>query len=368
MKPIPDLHVHSVFSDGVELPSSILKRASEKNLSNIGISDHFDELLECSTVNRYIHRLFMIRHENPLLLLSVESDVKDAEEFFRIFQSYPVFDYIIFHDIKSISDINVIAKFSKKLDIPIVLGHLYIREIGGPNAVLNALKNTSLIPEVNSQHFIYLKGDFLREEINFYQEIIHQDKPLSFGSDAHTLEAIGEFSDEIKDLYKAAKLFHLSDDITQRHEKFFESVSLLEKEDPPFFTENSNLHYEDSILTHSAIDVKKALDLLNESKRTIDSNASLLGEKRLGLSIIEKVFSNNLSLRQKSFSLLENYTVSEVKHVRKWSMDSMANIYGPDLEMNNKIMVCLSELSRSKRQSTARFAQRALSRISTKIN
>jgi histidinol phosphatase-like PHP family hydrolase len=63
-----DLHMHTIFSDGVLIPSELARRAENKGLRAIGITDHGD----LSNIDFIIPRLVAVAEElNPVLSIKI---------------------------------------------------------------------------------------------------------------------------------------------------------------------------------------------------------------------------------------------------------------------------------------------------------
>ncbi len=63
-----DLHTHSIFSDGVLIPAELARRAEDKGLTAIGITDHGD----LSNLDFIIPRIVAISNElNPVLNIKI---------------------------------------------------------------------------------------------------------------------------------------------------------------------------------------------------------------------------------------------------------------------------------------------------------
>ena len=63
-----DLHTHTIFSDGVLIPSELARRAEYKGLRVIGITDHGD----LSNIDFVIPRLVAVAEElNPILNIKI---------------------------------------------------------------------------------------------------------------------------------------------------------------------------------------------------------------------------------------------------------------------------------------------------------
>lgn len=114
---LPDLHIHTIYSDGIDSPIEVVRDAKIKKIPFIGITDHFDEIIEYMDFFEYLNILKNIKDKVGFFCVSIESDVCDFETIIAEHKKNPVMDYIIVHDIKSIDEIKFVGEKAKKLQL-----------------------------------------------------------------------------------------------------------------------------------------------------------------------------------------------------------------------------------------------------------
>jgi len=92
---LPDLHVHTVYSDGLDSPQELLIDALDKKIPFVGITDHYDEIVEYMDFSKYLQVLNQLKSGFPQLLIGIESDVKDFEKLISNKSDLNLLDYVI---------------------------------------------------------------------------------------------------------------------------------------------------------------------------------------------------------------------------------------------------------------------------------
>lgn len=205
-----DLHIHSVWSDGTNSVAEIVQEAKRKNLRSIAITDHIRR--ESTYFPDYLTEIRKMVSSDLQILVGFEAKIMD-------FQG----DLDVSGEVRRMSDIQIgsVHRFpiGRKLLYPKDLDKRICQEIelelsiaairkqqmdilGHPGGM--SLKEFGEFP---MEYFHEIAAECSRNEIVFelnstYHSDIYSDLQLilkehnpyvSFGSDAHTLEAIGKW-------------------------------------------------------------------------------------------------------------------------------------------------------------------------------
>ncbi len=205
-----DLHIHSVFSDGLYSVEKIARTAIEKNLSVIGISDHFDTRKTRSIlpedIHRYLDEIERVQSLFPTeitLLKGIEIDTMDMVRKGHDITEYAWLenlDYILFEYIGNRPPFRIpldyLLALKNLIPIPVGLAHTDISEAFPEfpfNELVDVLAQSSIFVELNESY------NRPGEHFPFYRHLdTHADTlrlsrlHFTVGSDMHrSLEDLG---------------------------------------------------------------------------------------------------------------------------------------------------------------------------------
>jgi len=191
-----DLHIHSIYSDGSASVDEIARRAKEMGLKVIAIVDHSSEhrlgLDERKAKRRQVE-IEEARDRYDIEILSgVECGILPGGEI-----QIPNFEFDLviasIHDFVSVDEYydrleGCLKKFG---DIVHVLGHLHSERFGSAGRdvvrdveLIDLMIETDTAVEINTAHFA--------PPIDFLELCSGKRMKYSVGSDAHTLERVGD--------------------------------------------------------------------------------------------------------------------------------------------------------------------------------
>lgn len=348
---LPDLHVHTVYSDGLDSPKELLIEAINRKIPFIGITDHYDEILEYMDFSQYLQILARLKLINFHLLIGVESDVKDFEKLITNKSDLSLLDYVIVHDLKNLDEINFIGKKGKDCKMPIVLGHLPVKTLAEPKVLAEVLMRNNLTPELNSLHFYYLNEKDKENEFQFFSEFIKQGREISFGTDAMETTHLGTYSADIIEFAKKAKIFcPKQKKINLMRDIFPEAI------DKPYLEAKNKLKQRNLTL------FKEFNDLQTISDKLITAS-SLPGEKRAAIQIMESIYKVNPKYRTEILDNLTKSSNDKVKHVRTWTINALASIYPFDSIYQKQIEQILCSKLKDSRTAVVKVAQKNLAQL-----
>ena len=207
MKPddLMDLHIHTTFSDGYSTPTSVIEAAIAKNLKKISITDHYSTskpaLGSIDELEDYYHVITALKRKfSPQIQISVGIEVDmlsiDSLDLLKSFS----WDLILFEYVFTASNweemFKKVIKFkqSHKSDCYIGLAHTRFRRVTHSKfeQVMNSIRENEIIIELNTRYKNYLDPWFnYLDDQNWY----------SIGSDAHSLDRVGDVSEALSFLY-----------------------------------------------------------------------------------------------------------------------------------------------------------------------
>ena len=348
---LPDLHVHTVYSDGLDSPQELLIDALDKKIPFVGITDHYDEIVEYMDFSKYLQVLNQLKSGFPQLLIGIESDVKDFEKLISNKSDLNLLDYVIVHDLESLDEINFIGKKSKDCKVPIVLGHLPVKALAEPKVLAEVLMRNNLIPELNALHFHYLNEKDKEIEFEFFLEFIKHGREISFGTDTMETTHLGTYSADIIEFAKKAKIFCPKQKKTDLMSDIFP-----EAVDKPYLEAKNKLKQRNLTL------FKEFNNLQTISDKLITAS-SLPGEKRAAIQIMESVYKVNTKYRREILDNLTKSSNDKVKHVRTWTINALASIYPIDSIYQKQIELILCSKLKDSRTAVVRVAQKNLAQL-----
>lgn len=209
-----DLHNHTVWSDGVNSPREIIENAIKHKVKAVGISDHF-RTGKCHSIQpeefmAYINAVTKLKQEYAGVIevyCGIEFTIMHFESFKRI--PYTVtnqLDYFLLEYLDNLYyqkpdfDLNEIAGYLRKAQCRVGLAHTnllsianYHRDSGGLEAVLDVLKFSNIIWEINSHSDYEWFNGIVNNSRNTAEErlidgITARKIDVSVGSDTHALE------------------------------------------------------------------------------------------------------------------------------------------------------------------------------------
>ncbi len=199
-----DIHTHTRYSDGRGSIIDNLQAAEKRGLSILGISDHV-HYLTGRLRNRYLNEIERLKRGAGLILLSgVEANAllggSDVPEDMR-----KRLDYVIssVHEFVSTPEeyLSLVRDSinDEKVD---VIGHFGISfpHIGQPE--WEELLDLINLAEEKGKAF-EISGWYRVPDVEFVRECIKRGVKISFGSDAHGPERVGDISWSIKVFRKA---------------------------------------------------------------------------------------------------------------------------------------------------------------------
>ncbi|NPA47485.1 MAG: PHP domain-containing protein [Thermococci archaeon] len=199
-----DLHTHTTYSDGRGEPLQNIEAAERRGLSFLGISDHV-QCLTGRSQGRYLTELMELRKEADLtLLIGVEANAmpggSDVPGEMR-----KKLDYVIssVHNVvDSPEEYLSLVRDSltdEKVDI---IGHFGISfpNVGWPS--WEELVELIKLAEENGKAF-EISSWYRVPELDFIKECVRRGVQLSFGSDAHRPDRVGDVSWSVKMFRKA---------------------------------------------------------------------------------------------------------------------------------------------------------------------
>ncbi|MHA1207032.1 MAG: PHP domain-containing protein [Candidatus Hodarchaeales archaeon] len=201
-----DLHIHTTFSDGFSAPINVIQTAVAKNLKHICITDHYsnskpalntlDELREYHQIITKLKRKFSTQIQ---ISVGIEVDLLSISSLDDL-QTIP-WDLILFEYVFAVSNwkenFKKVIKFkqNRKSDFYIGLAHTRFSRVTHSefDQVMTSIRENEIIIELNTryQNFVDRWFSYLDEQ-NWY----------SIGSDAHSLDRIGDVSGALSFLYK----------------------------------------------------------------------------------------------------------------------------------------------------------------------
>ncbi len=191
-----DLHIHSIYSDGSAKVDEIARRAKEMGLKVIAIVDHSVEHrlgMDESKAKRRQEEIEEAMDRYDIKILSgIECGILPDGEI-----QLPDFDFDIIiasiHDFLSIDEYysRITRCLEKFGDVVDVLGHLHSERFGsaGRDYVLDVelidlMLETDTAVEINTSH--------MSPPIDFLEMCSGKPLKYSIGSDAHTLDRVGD--------------------------------------------------------------------------------------------------------------------------------------------------------------------------------
>ncbi len=190
-----DLHIHTNYSDGYSTPLSVIKTAVTKKLKRICITDHYSHykpaLNSIDELDNYYQNLTELNRKFAQIDVSIgiEVDLLSVNSLENL-NTIP-WDLVLFEYVFIVSDWeetfkNIIKfKHSCKSDINIGLAHTRFSRVTHSKfeQVMSSIRENEIIIELNTRYKNYNDTWF---------SYLDEDNWYSIGSDAHSLERIGD--------------------------------------------------------------------------------------------------------------------------------------------------------------------------------
>jgi len=200
-----DLHIHTTFSDGYSTPTSVIEKAIAKNLKHICITDHYstskpalgtrDELENYHQILTELKREFSSKIH---VSVGIEVDLLSISSLDML--KTISWDLVLFEYVFTASNweetFKKVIKFKQccKSDYNVGLAHTRFSRVTHSKFehVMNSIRENEIIIELNTRYKNYLDTWFnYLDDQNWY----------SIGSDAHSLDRVGDVSGALAFLY-----------------------------------------------------------------------------------------------------------------------------------------------------------------------
>ena len=193
-----DLHIHTTYSDGYSSALKVIESAITKNLNQICITDHYSQwkpaLNTFSDLETYYNDLIELRKKftNIRVGIGIEVDLLSVGILDDLFE-FP-WDLILFEYVFIVSNweemFKNIIKLKHRSECNIGLAHTRFNRITHSKfeQVFTSIRENEIIIELNTRYKNYNDRWFsYLDELNWF----------SIGSDAHSLEQIGDVGDAL---------------------------------------------------------------------------------------------------------------------------------------------------------------------------
>jgi len=337
---LPDLHIHTTHSDGIDSPAEVIRSAAYNKVPVVGFADHFEEVLVYSSFSRYLKEVSAAKKTSLCRVLTgIEVDVPDADAFLDEYCKNPLYDYVIFHEIKDVDEISTVGEVCKKIKIPVVLGHLDVANLAPSKELAQAVMDNKLVPEINQLHFSFLSKEEMETEVEFFSEFLKLNYPVSIGTDAMDSNAVGVYSESVKKLANGAKFFVQNEKTPEVCSLFLDNVvnnigasnkvwSAVKEKTP---LERINL--KGDFLSVKEVVRSGSVQPLGDGRAAFESAATVLkasvslpGEKKAALNVLGFLYNKFPSLRNNIIGAMEPAAEDRMKHVRKWALKEIFNV------------------------------------------
>lgn len=372
---LPDLHIHTIYSDGIDSPAEIIRESASKAISPIGFTDHFDEVIEYSSIQKYLETIERVKtNQNCVVLCGIEVDVPDRDSFLTEYKKNSKFDFVVFHDIKNLDEIDYLSELSNNIPIPLVLGHLDVRGLGGPDILVKKILPTKLIPEINQLHFNYLTKSESEEELSFFDVFRKHKRTISFGTDSTEAPTVGQYSEQLQTFAKKSIVFmgekrkkiagFVNDAVISSIGDSNETWSYFKHRTTrkPFPTSFNAVKEIGRQQNPELFSVFKTESLLH-AKRKLLSKTAEPGEKRAALDIMKTLYYFP-DLRAEIIFALKNASNDSFKHVRKWALETLSKLFAVDSAHQQEIRSIIESKLQDDRKSVINVTRKILDKLS----
>ena len=191
-----DLHVHTTHSDGRSKPKTIIERAIELGLTDLGIADHYGGLESYSIVstaqlNDYIAELTKLKElyrPRIRLWVALETSILDDLPFEQLNR----LDFALFEDIEMNPRLGYfIGHVKPNLRIPIGIAHPQIIFL---EKSADTLEKEAIFVELNTHYPDRYRSKWASL---VWKKLASRDIRISVASDAHDVKRVGDTSDAI---------------------------------------------------------------------------------------------------------------------------------------------------------------------------
>lgn len=208
--PLCDYHIHADYADAKMKIEEIIPKAKERGLVQIAITEHIWK--DAGWIDEYIKRIEFFNTEGPYVLIGAEARIINNEGDINIRPSVlDKFDLIIgvLHRYNSIiqnatidtlpvaeavkAEERALINMIRKKNVHVV-GHigraleLFAPHVPFPEASLYNIiveaKKADIAVEINARS---------NNALNVFTHCVRLDCPMTFGSDSHELDTIGQF-------------------------------------------------------------------------------------------------------------------------------------------------------------------------------
>jgi histidinol phosphatase-like PHP family hydrolase len=199
-----DLHIHTSYSDGYSTPLSVIETAITKKLRKICITDHYSyfkpALNSIDGLRNYYHDITELNRKFDQIDVSVGIEVdllsiNSLENLNTIPWDLILFEYV-FASWNWEETFKNIIKFKQicKSDFNIGLAHTRFSRVTHSKAeqIFKSIRENEIIIELNTRYRNYKDSWF---------SYLDDQNWFSIGSDAHSLEQIGDVNGALSFLY-----------------------------------------------------------------------------------------------------------------------------------------------------------------------
>lgn len=192
-----DLHVHTVYSDGINEPKELIDKAIALGIKDLGITDHYGDLEEYAIVStarldEYIAEMTSLKElyrDKINVWIGLETSILDDLPFSQLNR----LDYALFEDIEMNPRLGYFIRHVKPdLKIPVGMAH--------PQMILledsvDILEKEGIFIELNTHYSDRYRGNWAK---TVWNKLSSRDICITVASDAHNIRRIGDTSDAIR--------------------------------------------------------------------------------------------------------------------------------------------------------------------------
>lgn len=189
-----DLHVHTTHSDGRNNPESVIKKAIDLGLTNLGIADHFGGLesyaiVSLQALERYIAELTHLKDQYSSQIYiwrGLETSVLDSLPFDYLNS----LDFLLFEDIEADPRLNhFMNNVHPKLKIPVGIAHpqiIFLEKTAG------IIEKNDIFIELNTHYPDRYRSKWASI---IWNKLAAKEIMISIASDAHDVNRVGDTTD-----------------------------------------------------------------------------------------------------------------------------------------------------------------------------
>ena len=206
MKPeeLIDLHIHTTHSDGYSTPLNVIEYAVSKNIKQICITDHYSNskpaLSTENELENYYNDLLELRKKFPEIFIGIGIEIDLFSISSLDYLNEIPWDLVLFEYVFMVSNweemLKTIIKFKRrcKYRCNVGLAHTRFSRVTHSkfNQIFNSIRENELIIELNTRYRNYDDPWF---------NYLDDQNWFSIGSDAHSIERIGDIKGALSFLY-----------------------------------------------------------------------------------------------------------------------------------------------------------------------